>query len=149
MIELTQSPLITESDKDDSWELNYLNSVQIWPLTQNTSTKKIVKTSQKFQCQECGKDCKTGQQFEDHKLYHKSLEQLTCDQCDKRITSKFLKSHLKSVHNMKIDKRATWIQGNAKKFQCEDCGRQCNNPKQYSNHKYYHKYRTRAIINLS
>ena len=139
IIELTQSPLIIDSDTDDSMKQKYLNSVQIWPLTQNTSPKKIFKDPQ-MQCQECGKHFKTRDQLGDHVLYHKSLERLTCVQCDEKITRKSLKKHLKSVHNMEIDKRATWIQGNVKEFQCEDCGRQCKNQKQYSSHRYYHKY---------
>ena len=114
--------------------------IPILSSTPQTKSKKNVKISKKFQCQECGKQCKTGKQFEDHRLYHKSLEQISCVQCNETITRKFLKKHLKSVHDMEIDKNATWIQGNVKEFQCEDCGRQCNNQKQYSNHKYYHKY---------
>ena len=34
--------------------------------------------------------------------------------CSEEIVQKSLKKHLKNIHNVNIDKSATWVQGNVK-----------------------------------
>ena len=98
--------------------------------------------SNKYECEQCGKRCKNEKQLDLHILQHKSVELISCteSECSEEIVQKFLKDHLKNVHNVEIDQATTsWVQGNVKEFQCEDCGRQCKDQKHYDNHKYYHK----------
>ena len=66
---------------------------------------------QKLQCNECGKSCLDEIEFGDHKLYHKSLEIVSCVKCHENIMRKSVKIHLKNVHDMEIDPEATWVQG--------------------------------------
>jgi uncharacterized Zn-finger protein len=66
---------------------------------------------QKFQCNECGKSCLDEIEFGNHKLYHKSLEIVSCVKCHENIMRKSVKIHLKNVHDMEIDPEATWVQG--------------------------------------
>ena len=80
--------------------------------SQATSEGDVAENSQKYQCQECGKKCKNDKQLDNHKLYHKSLQIISCLQCNEEITRKTLKKHLKNVHGMEIDPEATWVQGN-------------------------------------
>ena len=66
---------------------------------------------QKLQCTECGKSCLDEIEFDNHKLYHKSLEIVSCVKCHENIMRKRVKIHLKNVHDMDIDPEATWVQG--------------------------------------
>ena len=66
---------------------------------------------QKLQCNECGKSCLDEIEFGNHKLYHKSLEIVSCVKCHESIMRKSVKIHLKNVHDMEIDPEATWVQG--------------------------------------
>ena len=50
-------------------------------------------------------------EFGNHKLYHKSLEIVSCVKCHENIMRKSVKIHLKNVHDMEIDPEATWVQG--------------------------------------
>ena len=98
--------------------------------------------SNKYECEQCGKRCKNEKQLDLHILQHKSVELISCTEpeCSEEIVQKYLKEHLKNVHNVEIDQAtSSWVQGNVKEFQCEDCGRQCKDQKHYDNHKYYHK----------
>ena len=79
--------------------------------SKETSKGDVAENSQKYQCQECGKKCKNDKQLDNHKLYHKSLQIISCLQCNEEITRKTLKQHLKNVHGMEIDPEATWVQG--------------------------------------
>jgi hypothetical protein len=119
-------PVLSQSRKKDS----------------RNQTQEHVERSHTYECDQCGKRCKNDKQLDLHVLQHKSVKLISCPQseCSEEIVQKFLKDHLKNVHNVEIDLATTsWVQGNVKEFQCEDCGRECKDQKHYDNHKYYHK----------
>ena len=58
-----------------------------------------------FQCQECGKQCKDQQSYENHKQFHKyylsdSNSQTLCNKCDRNIPKRLFQRHLESVHQI-------------------------------------------------
>ena len=119
-------PVLSQSRKKDS----------------RNQTQEHVERSHTYKCEQCGKRCKNDKQLDLHVLQHKSVELIYCpeSECSEEIVQKFLKDHLKIVHNVEIDQATTsWVQGNVKELQCKDCGRECRDQKHYDNHKYYHK----------
>ena len=56
---------------------------------------------EELKCKECGRQCKSLKNFNNHMKYHKyvmSGEEVSCPECDKKYPQNFLKRHMKSAH---------------------------------------------------
>ena len=116
--EVRLSPLIWNPSQLSTWADKCHKTVskyhlkkqhfEIGNLLENVSTM-----SNKYECEQCGKRCKNEKQLDLHVLQHKSVELIYCpeSECSEEIVQKFLKDHLKIVHNVEIDQATTsWVQ---------------------------------------
>ena len=91
-------PVLSQSRKKDS---------------RNQTQEHVERSHTMYKCEECGKRCKNDKQLDLHVLQHKSVELIYCpeSECSEEIVQKFLKDHLKIVHNVEIDQATTsWVQ---------------------------------------
>ena len=82
----------------------YLNFDLLVPIS-NEDIESWGKNPKEFQCQDCGRQCKDQQSFENHKQFHKyylgnSSVQKLCDKCDRNIPKRLFQRHLESVHQI-------------------------------------------------
>ena len=82
----------------------YLNFDLLVPIS-NEDIENWGKNPKEFQCQDCGRQCKDQQSFENHKQFHKyylgnSSVQKLCDKCDRNIPKRLFQRHLESVHQI-------------------------------------------------
>ena len=75
------------------------------PAKENENNEDTPK--EELKCKECGRQCKSLKNFNNHMKYHKyvmSGEEVSCPECDKKYPQNFLKRHMKSAHeNSQID----------------------------------------------
>jgi len=147
------------TDEKDSIDIGPSQSAE-----ENENDEEQVK--KELECTECGKQCKSKKNLNNHMRYHKyviSGEEIKCHECDKKMPQNSLKRHMKSAHQdlfHEMDQlEDEWIDesnsgqdetGEAETpggnntlskndLTCDECGKQCKTKSSFINHKHYHK----------